>query len=171
VPTIRLEPFADAHVEAFEALLDDPEVQRFTRLPVPPPAGYPAAWLDRYRQGRLDGTREAFAIVDGSRDGFLGVALAVHIDREAQTAELGYIVAAEARGRGVASEALRRLTEWTFADLGALRVELWISVANDGSKRVAARCGYIREGVLRSIHFKGDERDDFEIWSRLPTDP
>ena len=50
------------------------------------------------------------------------------------------------------------------------RLELLISVGNDASKRVAARCGYVREGVLRSHHFKGGVREDTEIWSRLPSD-
>ena len=75
-----------------------------------------------------------------------------------------------ARGRGVATEAVRRLTGWALSELGALRIELWISVANEASKRVAERCGYVREGVLRSVWFKQDTRDDFEIWSRLPSD-
>jgi hypothetical protein len=33
------------------------------------------------------------------------------------------------------------------------------------------RAGYVREGVLRSLHFKGELRDDTIIYSRLPTDP
>jgi RimJ/RimL family protein N-acetyltransferase len=46
-----------------------------------------------------------------------------------------------------------------------------ISVDNPASKRVAERCGYLRDGVLRSLHFKQDLREDTEIWSRLATDP
>jgi RimJ/RimL family protein N-acetyltransferase len=70
----------------------------------------------------------------------------------------------------VATQALRLLTEWGFAELGALRLELFISVDNEASKRVAERCGYVREGVLRSVHLKEDLRVDTEIWSRLPSD-
>jgi RimJ/RimL family protein N-acetyltransferase len=62
------------------------------------------------------------------------------------------------------------MTEWAFAR-GMLRLELLISVDNEASKRVAKRCGYVLEGVLRSRHFKGDLREDTEIWSRLPGDP
>ena len=81
------------------------------------------------------------------------------------------MVAPAARGRGVATETLRRLTAWGFSEVGALRLELLISVENAASKRVAQRCGYVREGVLRSAHFKDGLREDTEIWSRLPTDP
>ena len=102
---------------------------------------------------------------------FLGVALAPRIDREARTLELGYVVAPAARGRGIATEALRLLTAWSFDEIHALRVELFISAENEASKTVAARCGYVREGVLRSAHVKEGLREDTEIWSRLPGDP
>lgn len=52
-----------------------------------------------------------------------------------------------------------------------LRLELLISVANEASKRVATRAGYVREGVLRSLYLKPGVREDTEIWSRLATDP
>jgi RimJ/RimL family protein N-acetyltransferase len=35
---------------------------------------------------------------------------------------------------------------------------------------VAARCGYVFEGVLRSHYFKAGLREDTELWSRLPAD-
>jgi RimJ/RimL family protein N-acetyltransferase len=168
--TIALAPLGAAHIADVEALTNDPDVLRFTRVPDPPPPRFVQTWLAAYEDGRKDGSREAFAIV-GRPDGeFLGIAVAPQIDRTARTAELGYVVAPAARGRGVASEALRLLTEWAFAELGMERLELLISVENEASKRVAARCGYMREGVLRSHYVKGELREDTELWSRLPTD-
>jgi RimJ/RimL family protein N-acetyltransferase len=167
--TTRLEPFGERHVSGLEAILDDPDLLRFTRVPEPVPADFARVWLERYDKGRGDGTREAFAIVDDDR-AFLGLALAPQIDRETRTAELGYVVAPAARGRGVASEALRQLTAWAFGELGMFRLELLISVDNLASQRVAEHCGYVREGVLRSVHVKQDVREDTEIWSRLATD-
>ena len=168
--TLRLELLSDAHLAGVAALVADPEVLRFTRVPTPVPPDFAHTWIGRYEEARRDGTREAFAVVDGDGS-FLGLAMAPVIDREGRTAELGYVVAPEARGRGVATQALRLLTEWAFAELGALRLELHISVDNEPSKRVAANCGYVREGVLRSVHVKQGVRADTEIWSRLPGDP
>jgi RimJ/RimL family protein N-acetyltransferase len=166
---IRFEPFGESHLEELEEMLEDPELLRFTRVPEPVPPGFARTWLNRYQEGRRDGSREAFAIVD--EDGsFVGLALAPRIEREARTAELGYVVAPASRGRGVATEALRRLTEWAFGELGMLRLELLISVENGASKRVAERCGYVCEGVLRSLHVKQGVHEDTEIWSRLATD-
>jgi RimJ/RimL family protein N-acetyltransferase len=165
-----LRPLAEEHLDAVGALFDDPDVLRFTRLPVPPPPGFERTWLDRYEAGRRDGTREAFAVVDD--DGrFLGMAMAVDIDREAREVELGYIVAPAARGRGVATAALDELTRWAFAELDALRITLIVDVENRASARVAERCGYVLEGVMRSSYLKDDLRIDAGLWSRLPSDP
>jgi RimJ/RimL family protein N-acetyltransferase len=167
---VSLRPLAAEHLDDVTALFDDPDVLRFTRLPVPPPPGYARQWLDRYEEGRLDGTREAFAAFD-DEGRFVGLALAVDIDREGREVELGYIVEPGSRGRGLATGMLEELTRWAFAELGALRITLIIDVENRASARVAERCGYVLEGVMRSSHLKDDVRVDAGLWSRLPTDP
>ena len=167
---LRFPPLGPQHRAALRELVRDPEVQRFTRVPVPTPPGWIDTWLSFYEVGREEGTREGFAIEDAAGT-FLGLAFAVRIDADEATAELGYVVAPAARGRGVASRALTDLTEWVFAERAMVRAELRISVANEASKRVAERCGYAREGVLRSMYVKPGMRDDLELWSRLATDP
>jgi RimJ/RimL family protein N-acetyltransferase len=166
---VRLVPLGDEHLPDVAALVADPDVVRFTRFPVPLPDGFLARWYARYRDGRADGTRAAFAIVDAG-GAFLGLALAVHIDGEAREAELGYLLAPGARGRGAATQALRQLSAWAFAVLDAQRLHLLISVDNQPSSRVAQRAGYTLEGVLRSLYVKQDLRSDTEVWSLLPTD-
>jgi len=167
---IRLELLGESHLGDVNALLADPDVLRFTRIPVPVPDGFARTWLDMYAQARRDGTREAFAAFDA--DGaFAGLALAPEIDREGRQLELGYIVAPGMRGRGFGSAILRALTAWAFEDVGAQRIFLLISAGNEASLRVAERCGYVKEGVMRSLHLKQDIRGDATLWSRLPTDP
>ncbi len=148
----------------------DPEVRRFTRIAEPPPDGFARDWIAAYVAARRDGSREGFAALDG--DGrFVGLGLAPGIDRAAGELELGYIVAGTARGRGVATQILRLLTRWAFDEVEAQRVYLIIDVKNPASARVAERCGYRLEGVMRSIHVKEGQRADAGLWSRLPSDP
>ena len=45
-----------------------------------------------------------------------------------------------------------------------------IDVENRASARVAERCGYVLEGVMRSSYLKDDVRVNAGLWSRLPTD-
>jgi RimJ/RimL family protein N-acetyltransferase len=166
---VRLVQFAERHLPAFEGMLDDADIKRFTRLPVSAPPDFPRMWLSRYEHGRRDGTSEAFAVEDEAGE-FLGCVMAFGIEADAKTGELGYLVAPTARGRGVGTAALRLLTEWGFSERGLLRLELMISVSNEASKVVAERAGYVKEGVLRSVYVKEDVREDHELWSCLPTD-
>jgi RimJ/RimL family protein N-acetyltransferase len=165
---ISLVPFDESHLEALEPVVHDADTVRFTRIPDPAPPDYARTLLELAETSRADGTREAFAIVGEDGD-FLGLAVAPRIDRDALTVELGYMVTPSARGRGVATEALRQLTEWALGE-GMLRMELLIGTRNDGSKKVAERCGYVREGVLRNTYLKPGRREDMEIWSRLASD-
>ena len=144
----------------------DPEVRRYTRIPEPPPDGFAESWIAAYEAARVDGTREGFAAIAGGGE-FVGLGLVPEIDRAGAEVELGYIVSSRARGRGIGSEILRQLTAWAFGELAAKRAYLIIDVENHASERVAERCGYVREGVMRSIHHKQGKRIDAGLWSRL----
>lgn len=167
---VRLERLDERWLDEVAGLVADPDVRRFTRIPEPPPEGFAQTWIDAYEAGRRDGSREGFAALDP--DGaFVGLGLAPEIDRAAGELELGYIVAGSARGRGVGTQILQLLTRWAFDELQAERAVLIIDVDNHVSARVAERCGYRLEGVMRSIHVKQGQRADAGLWSRLPGDP
>jgi RimJ/RimL family protein N-acetyltransferase len=170
VRELRLERLDERWLDQVADLVADPDVRRFTRIPEPPPHGFARSWVAAYEAGRRDGSREGFAALDGD-DRFVGLGLAPDIDREGRELELGYIVAREARGRGIATEILRLLTQWAFEVANAHRVYLIIDVENPASARVAERCGYRLEGIMRSIHVKQGQRADAGLWARLPGDP
>ena len=166
---LRLVPFGPEHLDELTVWLADPDLLRFTRVPEPVPPGFARTWHGRYVDRRVAGTGDAFAAVDGGGR-LLALGFAPAIDRAAREAELGYVVAPTARDRGVATWTLVALTRWAF-ETGILRAYLYVDVDNHASNRVAAKAGYVREGVLRSLHLKGDVRTDTVLWSRLPSDP
>jgi hypothetical protein len=48
---VSLEPFDARWRDDVHALLADPEVLRFTRVPEPPPADFASTWIASYEQG------------------------------------------------------------------------------------------------------------------------
>jgi RimJ/RimL family protein N-acetyltransferase len=166
---IRLEPLTAAYVRPIAAVIDDPDIVRFTRVPAGADETFVRGWIKRYEDGWNDGTRAGFAIRTAEGD-VVGFAAIVDLNLERREGEIGYLVAPAARGRGIARRAVALLTRWGFDELGLLRLELRIDVQNPASEVVAERSGYHRDGVLRNVHFKEGFRCDLAVWSRLSND-
>ena len=158
---IRLRAFTEDDVPAIVAACQDPEIPRWTRVPAP----YTEADARSFVAAPPD---QAFAIVDRV-SGELAGAIGAHPDGDGRV-EIGYWVVREARGRGVATRALRLLARWAVEELAAARMQLYTDPENTASQRVAERAGFRREGTLRSwVEIKGVRRDAV-IYSLLPED-
>jgi len=166
---IRLEPLSQADAPDLAGMVGDPDIVRFTRVPAGADEAFVRGWIGGYERGWQDGSRAGFA-VRGHDGSFLGFAAVIELELEHGEGEIGYMVPPAARGRGVASRAVELLTRWGFDELGLLRLELRIDVENSASARVAERAGYVRDGVLRNVHFKEGARCDLGVWSRLTQD-
>src|SRR2546429_7785574 len=97
---LRLELLAEKHLPSVAGMFDDEGVLRYTRVPDPVPPGWEHEWLEVYEEGRREGKREAFAVVDGDDGSFLAPALALRLDREGRHLELRHAVPPEARRPG-----------------------------------------------------------------------
>ena len=111
----------------------------------------------------------ALAIAEAGSDRAVGH-LTLSFTRQPGTVSLGYWLVASARGRGLASRAVRLLTRWALADVGLARVEAFVEPSNTASMRILESAGFQREGYLRSYLAIGDGRADAHIYSLLATD-
>ena len=127
------------------------------------------AYLAEHEQARRRGQQIELALVEPHDENVvLGGASLNDVDLRQGRAAIGYWLAPHARGRGVATHAVRLISGWAFEDLQLARLELTCGPDNRASQRVAERCGFTREGVLRShIPFKGGRRDTV-VFSLLP---
>jgi ribosomal-protein-alanine N-acetyltransferase len=107
-------------------------------------------------------------IWDGVAVGNAGIS---SIDRRHGTAWTYYWLAGQARGRGLASQALATLAHWAFGDLQLHRLELGHRTNNAASCRVAGSAGFVPEGIQRAKLRYGVDRFDVETHARLATDP
>lgn len=146
----------------------DPYIPRFTFMKDGMTESEAIEWIECSNEWWASG-HPRFAIVDEADDRLLGQ-VGVAFYEHHRSAEAYYWVAAEERGRGVASSALGLVADWVFSK-GVERLFLLVHPENGPSNRVAERCGFIREGVLRAYEpFKG-RRPDLVSWSLLPQDP
>jgi RimJ/RimL family protein N-acetyltransferase len=172
------EPLSDGEVALREwrrddmpamiAMLDDEAIVRWTRVPSPYGERDALDYLARGDAERERGEGINLAIVSAAGDELLG-SLSVRIASWADLrGQLGYLVAAHARGRGVMPRAIRLASGWGFAKLGLERIEILVHPDNEPSQRAAEKAGFKREGMLRSYTRVKDRRFDMWCFSALP---
>jgi RimJ/RimL family protein N-acetyltransferase len=168
--TVLLRPWRETDVADGLMAFSDPIIQRFSWPQAAPFTEVDARdYFDGQVAARLRGEEVQFALVEpGDEEAVLGCASLHSLNREQASAVVGYWLAPQARGRGVASSAVRLLAMWAFTTLGLARIELTCGPDNKASQRVAARCGFVCEGVMRShMAFKGGRRNTV-LFSLLP---
>jgi RimJ/RimL family protein N-acetyltransferase len=121
----------------------------------------PREWFRGAEQQRREGNGLHFVAVDAAGDGVLGSVGINAITWQHRVGQIGYWVAPEARGRGVAMRSVRLLAHWALGDLGLARVEIRVDVENEPSQLVA---------VLRSRAESKGRCWDEVVFSLLPED-
>ena len=165
-----LRPWCEADVPAIVIGGSDPLTAMFIpTVPVPYTEDDARSWLEGIEADRLDGEELCMAIVAADTDRVLG-AIAAHLDSRARRASVGYWLLPDARRQGYMTSALRVWCEWLLDGLGIARIELTTDPENLPSQRVAERCGFQNEGLMRShelVRSTGQRRDSL-LWSLLP---
>ena len=159
---VALRPWGEHDVERGLMLFADPVVQRFSWTQARPYTVADArAYFERQQAERRAGRGVELAVTEpDDDDAVLGCVSLYDVEADDARASAGYWLAGHARGRGAATHAVRLLTGWGFATLGLARIGLTCAPDNMPSQRVAERCGFTREGLLRShMAFKGGRRD------------
>jgi len=146
--SVTLRPWRPDDAPAVLAACQDPLIARFIPIPQPYTEADARTFVEIRRRdwGTVD--ERSFAIVDAATGELLG-AIARH-GPFGHRATFGYWLVPEARGRGAATRALRLITDWTIATTEVIRLDLYTDLENDASGRVAARVGFVREGVRRA---------------------
>jgi RimJ/RimL family protein N-acetyltransferase len=149
VPALTLRSWQDSDIPAIVAAYRDEAMRRWLVSSVDDEVEA-RAWLARQDAGWADGTRLSWAIEkEGTVVG--GFVIKAASPPETLATGVGYWTAAEARGTGIASRCVETATEWLFGGQGirpADEIELLHTVGNEGSCRVAQKCGYVLESVL-----------------------
>jgi RimJ/RimL family protein N-acetyltransferase len=146
----------------------DPETQR--RLEVGPLSEEAQRQsVARAEQQWATGAGAPFVIADARDDRPLGL-LNLQLREDQEIGNLAVSVFPEARGRGIASRALRLGAEWGLRDLGLARVAAEAAVDNHASIRAIEKAGFQREGTLRAHCKTHGERHDCVMFSLVGTD-
>ncbi len=127
----------------------------------PPVLAETRAFIEASARNWLAGT-ELPVVIAVRQDGQWQLAgpVSLRIDRYSRSGELGYWIDGAHEGRGLVSRAVAVVLDQAFGPLELDRVSLHTDVANQRSRALARRLGFVEEGTLRQgLAFPAERRD------------
>jgi ribosomal-protein-serine acetyltransferase len=129
---------------------------------VPPVLAETRSFLEANARNWLAGLELPVAIaVRENGPWHLAGAVSLHITPYSRSGEIGYWLDGGHEGRGLASRAVAAVLDHAFGALGIERVSLHTEPANERSRALARRLGFVEEGLLRQgLAFPDGRRDE-----------
>ena len=151
-----------------------PDVTRYLTWSPHPNREYTREYLQflttKYRAGEFYDWALIWCADGDAKQKMIGTCGFTRFDLPNNSAEVGYVINPEFRGRGIAPEAVRRVLKYGFEELGLNRIEAHYMCGNEQSRRVMEKVGMRFEGVHRSSLIKNGEYRDVGICSILASE-
>lgn len=149
---LLLRPFTTEDAEAmFRNWAKDDEVTKFLTWPTHKDQSITEAvlssWVQQY--AKLDYYQWAIVLKEMSPEPIGSISVVNEIDARIQAAEIGYCIGKKWWHRGVTSEALSRVMDYLFDEVGVNKIVARHDVNNPNSGLVMRKCGMQYEGTLR----------------------
>lgn len=174
-PTIRTERLT---LRPFR-LADAPEVRRLAgvksvasmtmRIPYPYEKGMAEKWIRTHKRS-FDRRKSVVYAVIRRKTGKLIGAVGLEIDKENESAELGYWIGRRYWNRGYATGTAEVMLMYGFTELGLNRIHAHHFTRNPASGKVLENIGMRREGVLRQHVKKWGRFEDIILYGILRED-
>ena len=158
---LLLRPFSLSDIDDVLAYASDDEWAAFH--PRPYGRGAVEYMVARAMLASRDKGAEFAVVLDGRVVGLVSL----DADPEDKTAELGYEIARDVWGRGIAAEAATAVCDWGFREYGLARIDAWADPRNKRSVRVMEKLGMTYEGRHRSSDIGRGERLDEVVYAVL----
>lgn len=152
---VVLRPFGELDLDPLVEACNDPAIAQYTFIPAPYGRADAELFVSGQADRRLAGEAIDLAIGRAGHEELLG-ATGLRVFRpERASCEIGYWVAADVRGHGIAPRAVALLAGWALRALPVNRIELTPDVDNRASHRVAEKAGFVLTDERRETFAKG----------------
>jgi len=160
--SIRYQELGDA--KRFFEILSNPHFIYF--ISTPKTIRDEKTWLRKSAQLRKAKSEYNYAILlDGDVVGAVGIKVNTH---RRYVGEVGYFLDEQFWNRGITTKAVKLAEKIGFGKLGLTRIEILMQPENHASERVAIKCGYQKEGLMKkAIVGRDGKKKDVLLYAKV----
>ncbi|MDW7739320.1 MAG: GNAT family N-acetyltransferase [Bacillota bacterium] len=122
--------------------------------------------LDRYEKDEAG----EWAVILRDINKMIGAIGFVQLDPHNFCGTIGYVIGSKYWGKGLMTEAVRKLIDFAFSEMGLNRIEAYHAIDNEASGRVMQKAGMSFEGVLRQKMFAKEKFWDVREYAVIKDD-
>ncbi|TCO45404.1 RimJ/RimL family protein N-acetyltransferase [Kribbella antiqua] len=171
-PRLRLRTWRDDEISRITTARTNQATAHFLPfIPQPFTAEDARFWLKDMAEQAAAGHRYNWCLADAETDLGLGNLTLFNLGY-GEAGELGYWVHPDAQGRGLMTEAIRRVADWFFSPdgYGGHRLLIRTAATNQAARRVAESAGFQHAGTEREAFPLATHLDARVTYDLLPTD-
>lgn len=169
---ICLRPLQERDIEPIFQACQDPLISAFTRVPFPYELSMAEDFVRESDIAYRNHISASFAIElinsDYPEGIFVGTIGLHSLQLGDHMAEIGYWMDSKFRGRGICTEAMKTLADFSLSVMGFQRLEALADADNIASQKVMESAGFHRDALLRNRATKRDGRQiDMALYSKV----
>ena len=134
----------------YQNVTSDPEVNRFLTWENDKSVADTEELMKEFIRRYDDPERYCWAIVIKETSEVIGTLAATNVRKNTRAVEVSYSIGRNWWGQGITAEALQKVMDFLFEQVGFNRIEAGYDVSNPNSGKVLEKVGMRREGILRS---------------------
>ena len=164
---LNLRRLTSADVDEILALRSNPEIMKFIPRPLMKTKEEALEFISVMDTNVNNNNVINWAITTKENDQLIGMMGFYRMKPENYRAEVGYILSAEFHGKGIITEALERVIQFGFEEMGLNSIEAVIDPENFGSEKVLLKNNFVKEGHFKEHTFFEGEFLDSIFYSLL----
>jgi len=109
--------------------------------------------------------------IQGEKRTLSGIIEIMNFNKRVNAVTIGYFLAEEYWGKGIATEAVTLLRNFLFNEIEINRIQAEVMLNNTSSKRVLLKNDFVKEGIHRqAAYWPGKGIIDYEVYGILKTE-
>ena len=94
--------------------------------------------------------------------------IGVRIDQfRSHIGEIGYFIDEKYWDKGIVTQAVKELEKFILSNLKLHRIEIRMAKGNKASQRIAIKCGYKKEGMMREMLLVQEKWHDCYVYAKI----
>jgi len=151
-PALAIRLIAPGDHEAWYAVIDNNRERLREYFPVTTRAVEDLAAAESFVEARMQQVlrKDGYFFVIVENANIVGAVIIKEVNWRVPKCELAYFIDAAYEGKGIITAAVKWVVNYCFEVLAMEKICIMVNPANEGSRQVALRSGFVKEGHMRN---------------------